>query len=798
MTLNVQTAELDHAKLRLRTDLRFTLHHGAAAQWYVVEDDARGQYFRIGVAEYAFLSLLDGRRTLAEAQAELASLPGCYTIDEQQATGICKWVIDSGLAETRACLTQTAVDRRRDLALQQKAITWLNPFAWRIPLFNPDPALTRLYPHLRDLLGWPLVLAWLIVCITGCSLVLMRWDQLWHGRLQVISAHDFVWLAITWVCLKVVHETAHALSCKHFGGRVPQAGILLLFLIPLPYVDVTSSWRFVSKSQRILTAAAGMLAEAFISASAAIVWYRAEPGPVQFHAGNLIIAGTLHTLLFNLNPLMRFDGYHILADAMDMPNLYSRSRQAVLGCFQRLFFGTKTGSPAESAQHRRIFIYVYGFAALIWQVTVCVGLSIAAINFVPGVGLLMAALGAVMWLGIPLWKLLRYLGGRHQLESPNRWRFALVSFALLAIAVGLAFGASAPTTIRAPLVVIHDSVVVRARTDGFVREIHVQVGQRVTRGQLLLTLDNPELLTEITKTLVDIEDAQTKSMIHFAESEISLWQLVQEHLRGLEIRRRGLVESVEYLEVRAPASGVVAAGDLKILLGQFVTAGEELLAVDRSDSYRAVALVDQGDAQFLRDVQPQRMTATIWGTGETKVFCRIERVHPRAGFDLPHAAFAASLGGPIAVLDRQQADNHSQSQADSLLARNTSSNAGSPSSTSAADAGLRRDPQTGTDGARRTLTEAMRGLKTTRPYVQVDLAIAPETDGALDHEASARVAVDRPTISARPSRSGAPARFYEGQTGVLLASGRHGSLGSWLMSNLQDWINSRTRLTHGL
>ena len=125
----------------------------------------------------------------------------------------------------------------------------------------------------------------------------------------------------TWVVLKLIHELAHSLVCKKYGGRVASCGILVLLMIPMPYVDVTSSWRFENKWKRILTSAAGMLSEVFVAAIACYVWANSQPGPIQYHAGNVIITASLHTLLFNINPLMRFDGYYMLADWLEIPNL---------------------------------------------------------------------------------------------------------------------------------------------------------------------------------------------------------------------------------------------------------------------------------------------------------------------------------------------------------------------------------------------------------------------------------------------------------------------------------------------
>ena len=183
---------------------------------------------------------------------------------------------------------------------------------------------------------------------------------------QVVFSRDNWWVLVAaWLGLKIVHETAHAVACRKFGGTVTQAGVFLLLLVPVPYVDVTSAWRFADKWQRIIVAAAGMYVEFFVAAVATFVWANAESAETCSVAQSVIAMAAIGTLLFNGNPLMRFDGYYILSDWLEIPNLAGRGNQYLIGLAERLAFGTRR-TPNLAPRERRI-VAAYAVLSLAWR-----------------------------------------------------------------------------------------------------------------------------------------------------------------------------------------------------------------------------------------------------------------------------------------------------------------------------------------------------------------------------------------------------------------------------------------------
>lgn len=251
------------------------------------------------------------------------------------------------------------------------------------------------------------------------------WDRFVGGASQFIARDNWLWLIAIWILLKVWHELGHALACKQFGGNVRECGVSLILFVPLPYVDITSAWWIASKWRRILTSAAGMLFELPLAALAAIVWSQTEPGLLNQNALNVVYAAGFTTIVFNANPLMKFDGYYILSDLLELPNLAARGSQSVRGLCRRWFLGLPTPSP-DYPEGRSWFVLLYGIAALLWRIMVGCGMILLADVMFYGAGMILAAAAVIAWGVIPVGMVLRQLIRGEGGKRPSRLRFAFV------------------------------------------------------------------------------------------------------------------------------------------------------------------------------------------------------------------------------------------------------------------------------------------------------------------------------------------------------------------------------------
>ena len=663
-----ETFEFSQARLKLKDSLRFTMRQSGNGIAYLVEDEVTGRFFRVGLPQYTFLTMLDGRRTVSTALMKTATLLREHAIDESESANLCKWAIESGLVESETGNSAARRHEQYENMQKQKMVSYLNPMMMRIPLFNPDQYVTTIGRFVNFMVSPVGALIWIFATTYGFLKLAMNWDQFILNRVQSFGAMDFVWLGVTWVILKFIHELAHSLVCKKFGGRVHSCGILFLLMIPMPYVDVTSSWRFDNKWKRILTAAAGMLAEVFLAAIACYVWATSPPGPLQYHAGNVIISATLHTLLFNINPLMRFDGYCMLCDWLEIPNLSLHGRAWLKSKFNYLYFGRKAEPLKETGFHG-LAVRIYGVLAMLWFFSIAIGLSLAASSMIEGFGLVVAMIGIVMWAGIPLYRLIKFLIMGTDTVRPNRlWFSAAMGITVLLLAAFL-FLCPSPSVISAPVVIDYEPLsIVRAEAQGFANEIYVVDGQMVEEGDILVTLTNPELQQELSSLNIDIKISELRTNTLINEGQISQVQLEKESYISMLERRAELVDQLDSLIVRSPQAGQVIARDLTSMNGRHFVPGDELLSVAQPGELQAIGLTKQTDIEWVAENPDAKIELLIWGRHERALLQgEISHINPRARDDLPHEAFAASVGGPLAVVPRNQVEGDSGESEEDLM-----------------------------------------------------------------------------------------------------------------------------------
>lgn len=734
---DASTFELGDVRLRLRDGLQFSVQRGRQHVSYLMEDKSSGQFFRVGEAEYAFLSLLDGKTTMATAMAMTCSLLGRDAFSEQECAQLCKWLVDSGLAMTKASTSSQRQSKRRveqsRVALQQ----WLNPISVRVPLGNPQWIVEKISPWTQWIYCLPMALVWVLICAWAGLSFAARSEPFLQAGLDVFSRDTWLWFGVTWLALKLIHELSHALACHRFGGEVRGFGILFLLLIPLPFVDVTSAWRLSNKYHRILISAAGMISEVFLAAIATLIWVRVDPGIVRQICSSVMLAAGVNTLVFNLNPLMKFDGYHMLADWLELPNLAKHGQQYLNGLGRKYFLGL----PAHAipwAGRRGVIVRAYGVGAFVWRILVCVALILGAANLSPGIGFVIACVAVLLWAAIPTLRLIRFLLSGNEFEQPNRKRFAKVIGIGAAAVVVIATVIPAPTVITAPVTIDYaPKSIVRSKTAGFVDRVHVKSNQLVRAGATIITLTNDELQSRRAQLAVDLEAAKLRASglgvnRRDAESVVAQWQIAQESVLALEKQLGQIDEEVAMLTVRAPFDGEILLVDESSLPGRFISEGEKLFSMGNPDEKQAIALVHQADGHALEYVLGAPTSVRVWGYPKL-ITGTIEKVSPRVRNQLPHFAFAGMYGGPLEVVDRRHYEEASA------------------------------EPTVGSE---------------------------PDLSEILLLESRYAMQVELPRSASR--------RLFSGQTGLMHLRAREQSLGTYAILGAIRWFSQRVQTTHGL
>jgi putative peptide zinc metalloprotease protein len=634
--------------LRLRPELQMTLHQNRGTVYCLVEDPISNSFYRIGKAEWSFATQLDGHTPQKLAYQRTLEDVGRESLSPSAAQKLIPWLLANGLVRQLDAVPTKPPARSPGRLL-------MNFFFAKLPLGHPDRLLARLEPPARCLFTWPALITWCLLVSYAIVLVSTDWDRFVDSARSYLAPTSWLYLLCAWLTLKVIHELFHGLACKRFGGTTGACGIMLILFSPIAFVDVTSAWRFRNKWQRIVTSAAGMYVEFAIAAVAAIIWSGSASPGIAFACQSIVVTASVSSLLFNANPLMRFDGYYILADLLEIENLYTEGRHAVRSILRGCFLGLTT--PSRRHQRRdQLIITTYGFAAAGWRILVSVSLVLAAATLFHGAGLALAAAGVLFWFAIPLFNFARFVVKGSVSEKPAVRRFlvraALVGVALAAVTcVPVPGGVNAPAIVRyAPL---HD---LRAETDGFVRAVHVTSGESVTAGQVLLTLANDELAAEIKGVTAETKQSLIRSRIFHSDENYSEYQAELRHHQALNERLRVLRQRAGRLIVKAPATGKVITRRVDQLHQRYVRAGQRLLSIAAESSKEInVTIPEHHIESFIAKVGEKPMVV-LDGSLTPLRDAVLVGVEPGASATLRFPNLGAHNGGPLPVQPEYSTD----------------------------------------------------------------------------------------------------------------------------------------------
>lgn len=682
------------AKVTLRQELRFDYRSAANENQIVIEDPVRAKFFQIGLAEFKLISCFDGQRSLEEilqhnaasstnqvhsegpteavrsqsqSQSTTPTDKDFLVLSAEQSFRVVQWLLQNNLGYVATSDNFQRIEEQAKQSARAKLMGLLNPLSFKLPLFNPNRILGNMGFVAHVLFSVWFLLAWLGVGCYAASILLTEWQKIGLSSLQIFSGFQWLWLLLAWIGLKAIHELAHGLACKKFGGEVPEAGVLFILFTPMAYVNVTSMWRLSNRWERILISSAGIYIELFLSFVALIFWNQ-FPGVWGGIAFNIFLMASVNTVLFNANPLMRFDGYFILSDLLLIPNLYPKSMRWLGDRFKHLVFGTPINleilKPGESP-----IVPIYGLLAWCWKITIGISLLIAASVLFHGAGIMLTAAGVVLWYAVPAWKQWKWFIKAKQSREIHLPRLVASSLVAAALMVGMFVVFAAPATKSAPaLVQFSGEQFLRAGSDGFVKEVLVETGQSVLAGQPLIVLSSPELELSLVELEKRIQESVILSRIKTKHGELAMAQAEIETAESLRQQLKEKEAQKEALIMRAPADGIVFRRGLEHQLDRYVRQGEELLSFAQSSTKEIVVTVDQRDWDSIKECEGKSLRLLFPGHKTTSGILR--RIVPKASLDPLHPSLMASNGGPLAVKPKTESPNaHEESTMELLSPR---------------------------------------------------------------------------------------------------------------------------------
>lgn len=624
--------------LRMRPDLvaRRQRYHGLT--FWVVKEPVSLSYYRFHEEEYAILCMMDGRTSLEDIKEEFETQFTPQKITFQDLLQFVGMLHRSGLVISESAGQGRQLKKRRDEKKWRELMGKLsNVFALRFRGIDPERLLNWLYKYTWWFFTPTAVFFSFMLGLSALALVTIQFD-VFSARLpafhEFFGMKNWIFLGVTMAVVKVLHEFGHGLSCKHFGGECHELGAMLLVFTPALYCNVSDSWMLPSKYHRAYIGAAGMYVELILASIATFLWWFSEPGLLNHICLSVMFICSVSTVMFNGNPLMRFDGYYILMDLLEIPNLRQKSTEVVKRAFMHYCMGVEQPENPFLPQRNQFWFGLFTIAAVIYRWMIVFSILYFLNSVFEPVGLkrlgqLIALAGFVGLIVQPLVQLYKFVYTPGRMRKVKRLNVS-ISIAVAVLAIASIFVVPLPHAVKCSFEVqprgakpVYASVPGAVDANG----LQVRPGDHVVSGQVIGQLENLDLEQQYQMALGAVKEAEAEleslRMQRIVNDNIHL--RIDQAQEALDTAREALAEKAaerERLTLKAPAEGVVvpppprkeqsskADGrlakwsaspfDEKNKNAWFATSDLVCLVHDPAQGLEASLVIDQADVELIR------------------------------------------------------------------------------------------------------------------------------------------------------------------------------------------------------
>ena len=625
----------------LGEDVQRYQHEYRGQDWLILADQKTEKYFRLSTDSELFLDCLNGQQTVEQIYQAMESSPVAALSREDiilllgnlQAAGLIQLGNDEPSATTKSSgFSLSALSK---------------PFAIRFPLVDPENFLQRFVPYFNWLPGWLVFWSWLGLVAFALVASWMNWPGLLeHGAARFDDPVNLIHFWLLYPLVKALHELAHAFATKLWGGVVHEMGIMLLVFFPVPYVDSSAANRFSSRRQRILVSAAGIMMETFLAALAMLVWVNSEAGLVRDLAFDIMIIGGISTLLFNANPLLRFDGYYIFSELIQIPNLYTRAQQYIGYLFKRYLLNIGDTRSPVTADGESKWLFFYGLAAGFYRVFIALVIAMWVAGQFLIIGLLLALWALIYQLLIPSIKTLAKL---FQLALAKQ-RLLRLSIIVGFIAGSLLVALTVPvhnSTYTQGIVMLPDDAPVRSNASGIVSQVHVDDGSEVSAGQVVVSLENIELDTRLAIAQARLAEAQSK-LDSVLLKDRTQSEIMKNRVNSLQAEVDDISSQLDGLNIRSERDGRIVLPRAVDLPGRFIARGEVIGYSISQAPLSAQVVVDQPVIERVRQ-DSSSIQLRLNSSPDMIYRAEVNREIPLLSDRLPSRFLGSSAGGEVAI-----------------------------------------------------------------------------------------------------------------------------------------------------
>ena len=552
---------------RMRSDLVISWIKYRGVKHAVIKDPLGLKYHQLSPEQYAVLDLLDGENSLRQIRAEVQSR---FPTEHFSLMDIQGLVIDlqekALLVALRMGQGPALLKSHRDNLRKKVTSTLRNPLTIQLPGWDPERVLSAMMPFTRWLFN-PKVIV-ILLSLVGIALLFLasRFGEIQKTLPEFqrfFSWPNLMYLWVALACIKVIHEFGHGLSCKHYGSECHSIGVMLLVFSPTMYCDVTDSWMLHNKWQRIMIGAAGMYFEALLSTVALLIWWNTEPGMFHYLCLNTFFVSTVSTVIFNANPLLKYDGYYMLSDLLEIPNLRQKADQITQRILARVCLGIDLPAPAFLPDHGRFWFFTYVIASAIYRWVVFAGIitffyTVLKPYRLQSLGILMAIVTILISFGGFVWNTYKLISQprRDSISKPR----LVATIGFLGILAYLVLFIPFPWFVEAPFTIEPQKVVhLYNPVEGFIETQHAKLGATVRQGDPLLTLVNPMIDAQLLEAQIqfDAATAELNTLRQLGKTDDAV--LAEERLASARKQLNLLRDKKSRLVIHCPINGIVVA-----------------------------------------------------------------------------------------------------------------------------------------------------------------------------------------------------------------------------------------------
>jgi len=634
---------------QLREHATVHRHRYRGRVWYIVHDHATGHVHRVSPAGGTVINAMDGRRTVDELWHSALTRMGDDAPSQDDFVQLLARLHSADLLQTEVTPDSAEIMKRSD----RFGRAWLlqnvfNPLALRIRLWHPDKFFDRTIPYVRWLFGWPGIIIWLMTVVPAVLLAAQNWRELTADASDRILATDnLLLIALCYPVVKALHELGHGYAVKAFGGAVHEVGLMFLVFAPVPYVDASAASEFRSKWRRAFVGAAGMIVEVFIAALALYVWLLVEPGMTRALAYNVLIIASVSTVLFNANPLLRYDGYYILTDLLEIPNLRQRAVRYWSYLAERYIFRSDEAREFAAASGERFWLALYAPVSFLYRIAVTLGIALFVASQYRIVGIVIAIWGLATGVALPFGKSLWQVAVGHRLHR-QRTRAILTTFGAAAVATVLLLLMPVPLHTKTEGVVwLPETANVRAGTDGFVQHFLVEPGREVKVGDPLVESEDTTLNAELESMRGHVSEIEAKLAAQRFTDRVQA-EITTTELHQAEAELTSEIQRKDRLIARSRADGLFVVPNPQDIPGRYVREGQLIGYVLPPGSRIVRATVGQDDIDLVR-TRLRTVSVRLAQQLDEVLPARVIREVPAGSEDLPSKALGGIGGGALSV-----------------------------------------------------------------------------------------------------------------------------------------------------